>query len=185
MIIIEGADLLGKTTLAKRLVHLHHGYVYAHFTRLDKKFDYVNGYIARASRRVVQDRFHMSEVVYSMARGEDPMVSEEEYRYVDGYLRRLGAYTVVVTASPEYYETVLRCRMRSEEMYDEKIMARANEFFVRAGNSELCQMDVDLRIELSKDHPMIDDRDVAHITCEYRKRQSFINAIRENEKLWT
>jgi len=81
MLILEGADQLGKTTLANKLLkELHkrgYPYVYRHFTRLPDCWKYPMSYLAHVSEPVVQDRFHMSEIVYTYMRNEPT----KAYRY--------------------------------------------------------------------------------------------------------
>jgi hypothetical protein len=130
MIIVEGADLVGKTTFCTGLLERDYcqenGMVYSHLSRLPPGWDHVRSYIERACRNVVQDRFHMSEPVYARVRGEETKLTPEKYRLVDAYLRTLGAVHVVIVASLE--STIAR-RWREGEMYDLNKVIHANTLF--------------------------------------------------------
>lgn len=103
MLIIEGTDLVGKTTLAKALVkdlEGHGPWVYRHQTKLPPKWDHPWSYYSHISQFVVQDRFHMSEVVYSkVCRGNNTDLDEERYRLVDAWCRLQGSVTVLLIST--------------------------------------------------------------------------------------
>lgn len=63
MLIIEGADNVGKTTIAKRLAE-RLGYEYRHEGPPPVGVDVVRYYLERMHDDVVQDRFHWGEIVY-------------------------------------------------------------------------------------------------------------------------
>lgn len=106
MLILEGADLVGKTTLQTELLKhtafTSRGYMPAHTGQPPKGFDHCWGYINLASRRVIMDRFHMSEFVYDrVLRGGQQLLDPEMYRFVDGRLCALGVMTVIITADDD------------------------------------------------------------------------------------
>jgi len=180
MIIVEGTDLTGKTTLAKRLAErlASDGYVYSHFTRLPSGFDYCGDYIARASRRIVQDRFHFSEWCYSAARGErESPLSAEKYRVVDGALRLLGAFTVVVITDPALLQERYEAN-KDREMFSLDVILRAQvtfEFHV-----ETRSVDYDMVIRCDADHPWPSaQHDCDLILTAYNRRQNEHFSIRE------
>lgn len=179
ILIIEGGDLVGKTTLCKKLLDdpllRAQGYVYSHFSRLPPGFDYGWDYLARASRKIVQDRFHMSEQVYARVRGEEPRTTPatpERYRWLDGKLRELGAFTVVVVCEDD---ELIRERYRVGEMYDvEKCVAANRGFHFLLRNNE-GDADVDLVLRTNRGNPFVTDDDVALILTNYLERQDFIS----------
>lgn len=126
MLIVEGTDGVGKTTLCKKLLTKLHTHIYAHFTRLPPGFDYFWGYVERMSRHVVQDRFHMSEVAYAVARGEPPHIDPDQYALVDARLRLIGGFTVVVTAEP----SLVKERWRADQMYNLGATLEAGRMFI-------------------------------------------------------
>jgi GTPase SAR1 family protein len=166
MIIIEGSDLVGKTTLAQRLLRedelQQQGFIYKHLSRLPYGFK-PHMYQEHAHMRSVQDRFHMSEPVYAAVRGDTTFLTPEKYRRVDGYLRQLGAITIVLTAE----ESLIRSRMREGEMYNIKQILLANSMFntigILGGKWQDYNMDVDFHFILTKDYPSISNESIKHI----------------------
>lgn len=132
MIIIEGSDLVGKTTLAKMLCEhpALSGYWYHHLTRPPKSFDYCQGYMNMACHEYVQDRYHMSEPVYACVRGDIPGIDPEQYRIVDAHLRMMGTLTVVIVAQDD---SDLRARFNAldqrVEMYHVEQIVHVNALF--------------------------------------------------------
>lgn len=104
MLIIEGPDCVGKTTLAKQLLEYLPRHIYTHFTRLPEGFDYYWDYVDRMSRYIIQDRFHLSEVVYSTAIGRECRLDELTYGMIDAKLRMLGGMVVLITADADLIE---------------------------------------------------------------------------------
>lgn len=156
--------------------------MYAHFTRLPPGFDYYWGYLERASVKVVQDRFHMSEVVYAMARGEPSKLSPEVYRLVDARLRLLGSYTVLVTAD----STLIAARWDKGQMYSlERTLAAARGFMAIAecmGSGTAAefpgyQMDIDYTYHCNKERPYVDEAAVAAILRGYEDRRRAISEV--------
>lgn len=175
MLIVEGADLVGKTTLCEALVRelsrREHGYVYRHLTKLPNGFVSPWAYMQLASRRVVQDRFHMSEVLYAKARHERPVLSPFGYALVDAHLRQLGAFTVIVTTSRDQ----IADRWRAGEMYDLDTVLAINDDFesVALGQYESRYvMDHDYHYQGPSPTGVIGD-----ILDKYSQRQAEFDAI--------
>ncbi len=193
MLIIEGPDGVGKTTLCHKLRKLliEHparvlSHVYAHFSRLPSVFDQYWGYVERASANIVQDRFHMSEIVYALACKRASPLTPEMYRLVDGHLRKLGAFTVLVTADIDLIES----RWDTTQMYDKQItIDAASEFRLISAcagqhyitpQQEFSEsytqpareyiMDVDYRYHCSRENPYVDDAAIAQILERYLTR---------------
>lgn len=167
---------MGKTTLAKKLLKhpLLQDHVYAHFSRLPPGFDYYWDYLDRASVRVVQDRFHMSEPVYAKARGDQTRLTPEVYRLVDARLRLLGSYTVVITADP----ALIRTRWREGEMYPIDKVLSVNQMFMQIVSREFSDYTPDFDYYFHGNHarPYVTDAAVGDIVAGYLKR---LEAIRE------
>lgn len=137
MLIIEGSDLVGKTTFAKKMLDFLNStakmpHIYAHFSKLPDAFNFFTHYLERASRNIVQDRFHMSEIVYSNVcryhNGQSPLYPEK-YRLVDAYLRYLGAITVVIIAEPTWLKRQVKEKHSRGEMFSEEQIVRVNDAF--------------------------------------------------------
>lgn len=168
MLIVEGPDGVGKTTMCQALVRQLHDHVYAHFTRLPDGFDRYWGYVERASPLVVQDRFHMSEIAYSRARDDETALTPETYRLVDAHLRALGSFVVVVTADPD----LVQARWSKGQMYDPRITIRAATEFLNIVEGRLpdYRFDVDLRFHCDREQPYVSDEQVRLVLDRYRFR---------------
>lgn len=183
MLIIEGTDLLGKTTLARKLIASPYlqekGYIYKHFTRLPDGFNRYWGYLEHAAHKCVQDRYHMSEIAYCVARGEDSTrLTPFAYRMVDGYLRGMAAFNVVLSAEASVIEQRYADAPR-EEMYELDTILKANRVFFEMGSTgeftfgkEYYRVDVDAHIHLTQENPWPNEQDVKNILFAYQRRVS-------------
>lgn len=191
MLILEGPDLVGKTTLANKLVKdqwmKSEGMVYRHLSRMPAGFRFPQQYGELVGRKTVYDRFHMSEPCYAYARGEQGSALDPEmYRLVDGWLRGLGAYIVVITADEELIRERYAKRA-AEEMYPVDFVLKANQAFiemVRANKySRECvdvayQPDFDLHIHLEKGRSeFVSDGQAQLILHYYKIRQSRVDCV--------
>ena len=133
MIIVEGTDLIGKTTLCEALVKglnsLGCPHIYAHFTKLPATFQRVWHYKPFINRFVVRDRFYMSRMAYGMAFDNQPLLNETDYRTLDAWCRLVGAYHVVVLADDETIEQQWDAKQGEGEMYDLDGIKRVNKLF--------------------------------------------------------
>ena len=172
MIIVEGPDGVGKTTLCKRLLTRLPQHIYAHFTRLPPAFDFFHMYLERMSRFVVQDRFHMSEVVYTAMRKEPANLLPETYRLIDAKLRLLGGYTVLVCAS----DAIIRGRYHDGQMYTlEQTLDAAHRFYdIGQGGSG---MDIDYYYYCTTKDPHVPDPAVDDIIAGYTERQALLSRL--------
>lgn len=174
MIIVEGPDGVGKTTLCKKLLSFLPTHVYSHFTRLPKEFDYHWGYAARVTPQVVQDRFHMSEIVYSRARGEPPGLDEFGYKLVDARVRLMGGVIVVVTADP----ALVRARWDPTQMYDlERTVRAAEEYLSLMNDVGSGWVDRDVVIHCHGTKPYVTDHEVREIITLYQSRSLLVRGI--------
>lgn len=182
MLIIEGSDLVGKTTLARALL-THEilrggGYIYRHLSKLPDGFHRYWHHAALASRCIVQDRFHMSDIVYRRVEGVKLETTPETYRALDGYLRGYGSFTVVVTATQE----LIASRIGREEMYPPEKIYHANQLYhdlvtEPAHHDQVLQLyrpDWDYHIECTPNHPYPDETDITNILAAYYIRQKFV-----------
>ena len=172
MLIVEGTDGVGKTTLAHELCRRLPGWVYSHFSRLPDEFHRYHDYLPFMARRQVMDRFHMSEIAYAEARGDEQIQFPEQYKLLDARLRLFGAYTVVVTAT----NAVLEATYHDKQMYDLALIKRANVVFQRIV-SKPTYVDWDCVIVAERDHFPSDSPLVDQIVEDYLQRQSLITTL--------
>ncbi len=106
MLILEGPDMVGKTTLTRKLKLLMpemqlsvRGLAHAEW----KPHEWVEG----MKERTICDRGHMSEVVYGLNLRGKCNLSPLQYRSCDDAVAYLGGFTVVITASEKAYQTLV------------------------------------------------------------------------------
>lgn len=180
MLIVEGPDCVGKTSIAQELIKFQplamRGYVYKHLSRLPDGFHRVLGYRDNAVRRSVQDRFHMSEPVYASMRGEKLRMCREEYHLVDAQLRLMGALTILITAE----RSVIEKRFGEKpEMYKLDDVLRVNDGYMIL--EEEWEPDVRWRFHLTDEHPLIDSVTLGRIVQEYIMHQQLIDRISQDD----
>jgi thymidylate kinase len=126
IILLEGSDCTGKTTLAKNLVE-RHGAHYIHLTYRfeDKMFTYHLAALHRAiklsqKQLVIIDRLWLSECIYAhVFRGGTKW--PEMGRMLDRILRRFGTiYVFCIGVNDEkYHDRFLKVKNQREEMYED------------------------------------------------------------------
>lgn len=178
MLIIEGPDLVGKSTFVQTLFKTDalqgQGYMPRHLTRPSRGFDKLWGYVDLACQKTIQDRFHMSEPVYACHRRDSTDLDPFTYSVVDGYLRLLGSFTVIITADigliTERYE-----QHSNREMYSFEMIRGVNSSFQLIANGDLWRgysMDWDYHIHCTKEKPWPSEEDLSKVLNRYLLRQS-------------
>lgn len=131
MLIVDGPDNVGKTTLCRRLVAelgaRHGGWMYRHFGPLPKTWEHPWDYERHVGTHVVMDRFHPSEVVYRAALGEDLNLSPLGYSIVDSWVRLAGGMVVLLYSSN--HDVFKRGYEDRPQGNDVKVNAVASLFF--------------------------------------------------------
>lgn len=133
MLIIEGPDLAGKTTLARKLVEGLNAYGKSHiYQKLDKlpdSFDVVYGYTQLISPHTVWDRFHLSRQAYGYAGVTQAQPSIQETNMLEGALSLAGCVTIVLGFwDLDLLETRYKQR---KEPYSLDQIKKANEWYIR------------------------------------------------------
>lgn len=132
MLIIEGADNLGKTTAAKRLVkladnHPSAGYWpvrYQHMSRPNKCFDFCNDYTDMMSKFAVQDRFHMGSLVW-----HEGVQTLARMKVIEGRLLALGSSMIVMYAGDDDWYRRHLAEQPKDELFDAETLVTANRKF--------------------------------------------------------
>lgn len=128
MLIIEGADHLGKTTAAKALVKLaadHRRYPiwYAHMSRPNEAFDFLHDYQDMSSKFAVQDRFHLGGLVWHKDK-----ITPNSLKIIEGRLMALGSVCIVFyTSDEDWYKEALS--HGKDEMFSPDVIMAANRRF--------------------------------------------------------
>lgn len=132
MIIIEGPDLVGKTTLAEKLQRKLQGFAVCHLSRPPVDFG-ARDYIQFMNPYTIWDRFHLSRNVYNSACGEPWELDQTQIEFIDAHLATMAETRVVITFKPDYD---FSDRMRDGEMYAPGVIKEAaNAFYSLAQNS--------------------------------------------------
>lgn len=131
MLIIEGADLVGKTTLAKACLKILNdageSHMMAHLSRPPKSFDGYRGYLDRLATCTVWDRFHLSELAYRACDDYPMCTTPLKYELVDAAIRQRGGYVVCVIGDNNVIaDRYAEC---SDDMYGLEHIKRVNEVF--------------------------------------------------------
>jgi len=150
MLILEGANFLGKTTAAKRLVELAAERAargvkleapleicdwvlpvrYCHATRPNLAFDFFGDYRDMISIYAVQDRFHLGALAY-----HEDKIDAEQMCVLEAWLGNVGSYTVVfVTTERDWYKERLENARKpvpnlAETVFSVERLMQANEIF--------------------------------------------------------
>ena len=137
MLIVEGSDNLGKTTICHRLVDLaneldppknpwdNNAYNYTHMTRPKEGFNFFTDYFPLMNVYGIQDRFHLSAIAY-----HDPVPFDQaKLRFIESWLYRFGSLIVIVEPqSSVFYEKRLS-KSDKIEMFGTKTMCKARDIF--------------------------------------------------------
>ena len=129
MLVIEGSDCLGKTTLAKKIVEkvMNRGYpaIYSHMGRPNESiFDFFLSYKKMINPYFVMDRFHLGGLAYHHNK-----ISQQKLQIINAWIRSVGGLIVILYASAEdKYRKRLENDKRGNLLSIEKLCA-GNTFF--------------------------------------------------------
>lgn len=127
MLIIEGADCLGKTTFINALIKRANEMIeehdlpfpifYSHMSRPNCAFDFFDDYKDMITTFAVQDRFHLGGIVWHDA------IPQERLEIIEGWLRAVGSMVIVLYASDtRWYEKWLTNDKRGNLLPDTVIL---------------------------------------------------------------
>lgn len=130
VIIIEGPDLVGKTTLARDLQEtlavLGHAHTYCHFSKLPIGFDRYWHYLPWIQPDVVMDRFYISRQAYARACHNQLELTPFEIELLDGKCAQACAYIVVCVASDDFIREQYATVEGRNEMYTVDRVVQSN-----------------------------------------------------------
>lgn len=136
MIIIEGADAVGKTTAAQTLCKLIQARfrtdatvreLYRHMSKPSDDFDHFSDYVTLIHEGV-QDRFHLGAMVYGKMLGCGRYPTSRKMRCLQRYLRWTGCVTVILTGERKWLSDQLE-KSPKTEMYAKEQILDANECY--------------------------------------------------------
>lgn len=188
MLIIEGCDQAGKTTLARECVKvLSEDYgmpmMYGHLDKPPKSWDKYWSYRELVNRHVVMDRFHMSHVAYRAIDKEPHDLTPLTYAMVDAEVALQGGLVVLVTMS-----NVLITNRWAEkhpdrdEMYACDHVRKVNDVFIELAKRPLTlgyKPKVDFYIELCSEAPYVNRQQIDAICSMYSQQQREHDRIHE------
>lgn len=150
LIILEGPDCAGKSTLAQRLLtHLsvkdpratveviHRGPPSGH--PLDEYVRPLLSYVPDGSRHIICDRWHIGETIYPVVLGRPTKMTEAVFEYVKMFLRGKGA--LVVKLQPPVSVMAPWLEERGDDLLKEHQLVQAYAMFGNAARH------VDLTLE--------------------------------------
>lgn len=136
MIVIEGTDCVGKTTLARKLVErlnffsdgkLGENWFYAHLSSPSDGWDYYWDYVRLMQQNIILDRFYMSELAYRTVKEDTtPRINPDHIPFLEAGLLMMGAVTVVLVG--DHTEITARYSEKPEMFKLDKVLA-VNEWF--------------------------------------------------------
>lgn len=135
MLIIEGCDQAGKTTLARECVKaLSTKYdmpmMYGHLDKPPRTWDKYWSYRELVCRHVVMDRFHMSHVAYRAIDREPHDLTPLTYAMVDAEITLQAGLVVVLAPTNSFIKRRWeQAHPQREEMYQLDHVLKVNDVF--------------------------------------------------------
>ena len=138
MLIIEGPDCVGKTTIATKLAATLTS-IFGPVARI--KFGMESAgkmsstyLLNRINRATVCDRMHMSEVIYALvARNTVPMLSAADVTLISDLIQNTNGFVVNVIATPDAYDRLLEEHHGRGEDFDKEACRRVNAAYSLIG----------------------------------------------------
>lgn len=129
MLIIEGADCLGKTTAIQAMRKLTKDWnppvLYSHMGRPAESFDFFKEYKPLITRYTIQDRFHLGGIVWHKNK-----ITFESLRIIQSWLRLEGSVLIVFIATDyRWYEKKLKEDTRGN-LFDPLAIMEANQAYI-------------------------------------------------------
>lgn len=133
MLIVEGPDLVGKTTFCRALVKRadergRFPAIYHHLSRLPSTWHPDRDYEPLMSPFVVQDRFHLSEIVYGHVTRGESFLSPGSASHLDEVNARMGGLTLVFFA-PDKDLVRQQYAKRGDEMFGLEAILAVNDMY--------------------------------------------------------
>lgn len=140
MIVIEGADCTGKTTLGKRLCK-EYDLAYKHMSAPGEGFDHLYFYVSNYEDKVLWDRYHLGALVYGWRLGLSNIGQMWELDAARRFLKERGVIVIVLHSTPR--QIIDRFSSKDED-YSPGQVLEANELFRKLPDDW-----VDIRIDVT------------------------------------
>ena len=190
MLILEGPDCIGKTSLAnsllaelKRIASGHCVDVsYAHIGQEAKSWD-SEAYLDRLKEFTIQDRWHLSELAYGQVFRGESNLTEPEALALSKEITRRGCFIVVLFATydHEYTEMLNRYHKADQELFHdfEKLVLVNDAYRKMAHNPGMTCFGVPIKINNAMQVVRPNDIPgfVENIAKIYFKRQLCANPV--------
>lgn len=174
MIIIEGMNYTGKSTLAHQIIKRYcSSYKYIHLDRPSEDFDFFWGYLQTAADtngHCVCDRLHLSEFAYAEAEGVAPRMDDMSFHLLQAKLTVIPAMTVLLTYRQSLGGRVLlrdRHLASSKQRYHYEQLLRVNARYhnlYRPGSEMLTA-----HIQLDGETPWVTENTLADLMKVYSR----------------
>ena len=169
MLIIEGSDLVGKTTLIKEICTeaTKRGFpmIPQHFGLLPDNWDFYQDYLDYINKRTVMDRFVLSEIVYGEILREKSRITPRIWSHLNrhcvsgpgpGY-DLSTSMTVIIAAEPDFFKEHVHKQFEyRSEVFKEEQICNVNDAFLMVMQTHRIN---EFEIEYDIAHEVQNDRD--------------------------
>ena len=187
MLIIDGPDMAGKTTLAHALLkrlwenpkkYGNYAAVYEHFSALPPSWQYPKSYLPFIKRYSVMDRFHLSELAYGRVTRADTMLTNQAVRFLEGQLACVGSMTVLITLSDDFLKKQWEAKASRGEMFTLDQVLRVNQMYKCLGDyNPEARVDMAFTVESEADYVTNDEGAMSAILREWTSRLGFLMCV--------
>lgn len=172
MFIIEGADHLGKTTLAHKVVDeaVRQGIpaFYSHMGRPPEGFDWLNHYRLRMQTYAVQDRFHLGSLIW-----HEGVMNQAKLRLIEGWLYSQASFILVMTGERNWYLSWLDTDNR-DQLFDRDKIKDANTIYtfmaLKTVDIQFCRPTIDTHYQIRSEDGFPDDEQISDWVEQWRFR---------------
>lgn len=170
MIIVEGSDKVGKSTLCKKLAEKLGTRVYP-WGLLPDDFDFFWGYTDRMEMGAVWDRGWLSEIAYTSVLKRKVRFTYDHQAMANTAALLYGVVHVVVVAAPMML--MKRLLREPDDKFDGATVLVVNDWFEKNYRSHPC----DVVISCTEDHPFPDDLAISTILDKYRRKEAILKKV--------
>ena len=161
MLIIEGSDLVGKTTLIKELCTeaTKRGFpmIPQHFGLLPDSWNFFGDYLDYIVDTTVMDRFILSEVIYGEILRDGSRINQCDFKALQSNLNYNKAMTVIIAAEPDFFKEHVHKQFEyRSEVFKEEQICNVNDAFLMVMQTHRIN---EFEIEYDIAHEVQNDRD--------------------------